>query len=243
MELAPLALVFALVLATAHVAGGRLRGLDVVPRSAVLSAGSGVSVAYVFVHLLPEVAHVQADLRDLTTTGLVSYLEHHAWLLALAGLVVFYGLELLARRAGASPGDGGPHPDLVGWVHIASYSLYNGIVGVLLVERAHESTLTLVLFAVAMGLHMLVNDHGLRADHGRLYRDRGRWIVSAAVVGGWAIGTLVGVTTAVLGMLLAFLAGGVVMNVLKEELPEDRQSRWLPFLVATVAYAALLLLV
>ncbi len=62
------------------------------------------------------------------------------------------------------------------------------------------------------------------------------------MVVGWALGALTGVTTAVLGMLLAFLAGGVVMNVLKEELPEDRESRWGPFVVATVAYAALLLL-
>ena len=237
-----LALVAAAVLAAVHLLGDRLGGLDVVPRSAVLSAGSGVSVAYVFVHLLPEVARVEDELGELVTTGPLRYLEHHAWLLALAGLVVFYGLELLARRVRGGPPTTGPTPDLVGWVHVASYSLYNALVGVLLVERAHEATAALVLFAIAMGLHMLVNDHGLRADHGRLYRDRGRWLVASAVVAGWALGALTGVTTAVLGMLLAFLAGGVVMNVLKEELPEDRESRWGPFVAATVAYAALLLL-
>lgn len=201
-----------------------------------------MSVAYVFVHLLPEVAHVEQELGELASGSPLRYLEHHAWLLALAGLAVFYGLELLARRARRPSSGAGPRPDLVGWVHVASCSLYNGIVGVLLVERAHESTTTLALFAVAMGLHMLVNDHGLRADHGRLYRDRGRWIVSLAVVAGWGLATLTGASTPVVGMLLAFLAGGVVMNVLKEELPEDRQSRWGPFVVAAAAYAALLLL-
>ena len=241
MEFAPTALAAALVLAMAHVAGGRIRGLDVIPRSALLSAGSGVSVAYVFVHLLPELAHVQDEVDELGG-GVLPYVERHAWLMALVGLLVFYGLELLARRSVAGPTDAGPHPDLVGWVHIASYSLYNGIVGYLLVERAHESTSALVLFAIAMALHMLVNDHGLRADHGRLYRRFGRWIVAAAVVGGWALAAATDVTSAVLGLLLAFLAGGVVMNVFAEELPEGRQSRWGPLAGAAAAYTALLLL-
>lgn len=242
MEFAPAALVAALVLATAHVAGGRIRALDVVPRSALLSAGSGVSVAYVFVHLLPELAHVQDEVSEVVSGGVLSYLERHAWLMALVGLLVFYGLELLARRDGSGPTDDGPHPDLVGWVHVASYSLYNGIVGYLLVERARTSTTTLALFAVAMALHMLVNDHGLRADHGRLYRRWGRWVVAAAVVTGWALAATTDVTSAGLGLLLAFLAGGVVMNVFKEELPEDRRSRWGPLAGAAMAYTALLLL-
>jgi hypothetical protein len=39
----------------------------------------------------------------------------------------------------------------------------------------------------------------------------------------------------------AFLAGGVVLNVLKEELPDGRESRFLPFLAGPGACAALLL--
>ena len=42
-------------------------------------------------------------------------------------------------------------------------------------------------------------------------------------------------------MLFAFLAGGIVLNVLKEELPRERKSRFWAFALGTVAYAALLL--
>jgi hypothetical protein len=45
----------------------------------------------------------------------------------------------------------------------------------------------------------------------------------------------------VLALLFAFLAGGVVLNVLKEELPDERESRFWPFLAGAGAYAALLL--
>lgn len=44
-------------------------------------------------------------------------------------------------------------------------------------------------------------------------------------------------------MLVAFLGGGVIVNVLKEELPEERESRFSAFGLAGLAYAALLLAV
>jgi hypothetical protein len=41
--------------------------------------------------------------------------------------------------------------------------------------------------------------------------------------------------------MFAFLAGGIILNVLKEELPEERESRFSAFTAGTAAYAALLL--
>ena len=40
----------------------------------------------------------------------------------------------------------------------------------------------------------------------------------------------------------AFIAGAIILNVLKEELPEERQSRFIPFILGVVLYGALLLL-
>lgn len=42
-------------------------------------------------------------------------------------------------------------------------------------------------------------------------------------------------------MLTAFLAGGVVLNVLKEELPEERESSFGAFAVGATLYAAIVL--
>ncbi len=50
------ALLMALFLAAVHLFSGRLYFLDSVPRSRWLSIAGGVSVAYVFVNLLPELA-------------------------------------------------------------------------------------------------------------------------------------------------------------------------------------------
>lgn len=206
-----------------------------VPRSWLLSAGSGIAVAYVFVHLLPELAEVQERLAEAVAGGWLSYLETHAWIVALVGLGVFYGLELAARRRG-------PGSHEVGWIHISSYAIYNGVVGYLLHQRAQTGLTTFVLFAVAMAVHFVVNDHGLREHHAELYEGPGRWIAAGGVLAGWALGTVVSVTEAALGLLIAFLGGGIVMNVLKEELPEDRESRWTAFVGGAAAYTALLVI-
>lgn len=226
----------AVVLALVHVLGGRLR-LQAVPRSAVLSAASGVSVAYVFVHLLPEVAEIGASLEG---SGAVGAVERWEWVLALAGLVVFHGLELWLRR---TQDDDGTRRDRDGWLHLAVYALYTSLVGYLLLEQAEVADSSLVLFTIAMALHLLVNDHGLREEHGRLYERRGRWLLVGAVVLGNLVSLVVRLPEEQLAPPLAFLAGAIVLTVLKEELPRDRRSRIGPFVGGAVLYAALLLAV
>jgi mannose/cellobiose epimerase-like protein (N-acyl-D-glucosamine 2-epimerase family) len=39
----------------------------------------------------------------------------------------------------------------------------------------------------------------------------------------------------------SFLAGGIIMSVLKEELPAERQSRFWPFALSAALYGVLLL--
>ena len=92
-----------------------------------------------------------------------------------------------------------------------------------------------------MALHFVVNDFGLREHHKKMYDHTGRWILAAAVVTGWVIGVGIELSQAAIAVLFAFLAGGVVLNVLKEELPEERESRFWAFAVGALGYAALLL--
>ncbi len=236
-------LLAAVGLALTHLFAGKLRFLDGTPRSVWLSVAGGVSVAYVFVHLLPEVSEVQETLADALGTTL-GFLENHGYLLALLGLIVFYGLE---RAASASRKQrGGKHQATstgVFWLNIGSFAVYNLLIGYLLVRRPEQGLLELVWFAVAMALHFVVNDFGLREHHKTAYTRVGRWVLGAAVLLGWLAGLIGEVSEAALALPLAFLAGGVVLNVLKEELPAERESRFWPFTAGAVVYAALLVLI
>lgn len=59
-----LTFIAALVLTLTHLAAGRLSKLHSLPRSRWLSMAGGVAVAYVFVHLLPELAQGQQVMED-----------------------------------------------------------------------------------------------------------------------------------------------------------------------------------
>ena len=233
-------------LAAVHLFAGRLRFLDVVPRSRLLSLAGGASVAYVFVHALPELERVGATLDR--RVGALAFVEEHAYLVALLGFVVYYGLERFVRRSGSrrsgadASGGGTPVPEGVFWLHVGSFVVYNGLVGYLLFHREAPGIGALALFAIAMGLHFVVNDYGLRDHHRETYHRYGRWLLAGAVVVGGALGALTEVDRAALGALFAFLAGGVVLNVIKEELPPERESRFSAFAAGAGAYAALLLL-
>jgi hypothetical protein len=236
------ALVAVVVLAALHMAAGGMRFLAGTPRSRVLSAAGGISVAYVFVHLLPEIARGSETIEE-AAEGTAPFLEEHAFLIALLGLAVFYGLE---RRTSASSGrhqDGQETEETDAatfWVSMASFAVYNALVGYLLLHREEDGLVQLALFAVALGLHFLVNDYGLREDHGDDYDRVGRWVLAGAILVGWGIGMATSISEAAIAVLLAFLGGGIVLNVLKEELPAERQSRFSAFALGTLVYATLL---
>lgn len=227
-----------------HVFGGRLAFLAGTPRSVWLSFAGGVSVAYVFVHLLPELAEHQETIGERARdSGLLGSAESHAYLIALLGLALFYGLERFARTAGGRrEGDGKAGTPLpVFWIHLGSFALYNVLIGYLLVHREEADLRGLIIYAVAMSLHFVVNDQGLRDQHGQTYHRYGRWLLAVAPVAGFLLGIGIEVSPLLLSALFAFLAGGVILNVLKEELPEERKSRFWAFAGGAALYSALLL--
>lgn len=237
-----IAAAFALI----HLIGGRLDFLRVTPRSVWLSAAGGVSVAYVFVHLLPELAEYQETLGEALPDagGILSGPERHSYLLALIGLATFYGLDRLARQSARSEHRAGREPRAsngVFWIHLSSFAVYNLLIGYLLLHREEADLRGLVIYGFAMALHFVVNDQGLREQHGDSYDRAGRWLLAAAPPAGWTLGLATTISPAVVSGLFAFLAGGVVLNVLKEELPEDRESKFWSFAAGTAAYASLLL--
>jgi zinc transporter ZupT len=241
--LVSLTALLAVGLAAIHLYSGRMRFLDVLPRSRWLSVAGGISVAYVFVHLLPDLAEEQETIREVAGESF-NFLEYHVYLVALIGLAAFYGLERSAktsRRRKRTAGDEDSTEAGVFWVHAASFTVYNALIGYLLLHREEPGVWSLILFAFAMGVHFVVNDYGLRRDHKGTYDRIGRWVLAAGILAGWVVGLFFEVSEAAIAVLFGFLAGGVIMNVLKEELPEDHESRFWAFALGAAAYAVILL--
>jgi hypothetical protein len=235
-------LLVALVFAAIHLLGRALTFLRTTPRSVWLSAAGGISVAYVFVHILPEFAHHQHefDLRG-GPLGLLDTSERHVYFVALVGLAAFYGLDSLARASARGLGRGHRPSRHVFWIHLAAYAAFNVLIGYLLLHREEPGLYGLLTYAVAMAMHFVVADQSLRRQFSPAYDGIGRWLLAAAPLLGWALGATLAVAPLAVAAMFAFLAGGIVLSVLKEELPEEHESHFWAFALGTGLYAALLL--
>lgn len=227
-----------------HLFASRLSLLEGTGRSPWLSAAGGVSIAYVFVDAFPGLAEAQAALG--TAFEGMPYAERHAYLIALIGLLTFYGLEMIVARSQRTRAVAEAHPETttamgVFWLHMASFAVYNALIGYLLVRGEGHSLSALLFYFIAMAVHFALNDHGFRQDHRDTYMRVGRWLLGAAIVAGWLVGVATEISAAATGVLIAFLAGGVVMNVMKEELPGHGARGFVPFAMGAAVYSLLLL--
>ena len=156
-------------------------------------------------------------------------------------------------------------------MHLVSFSIYNVLSGYLLVRRGEadhegsaehgvvadhggeaseagssilfqEAEISLVTFAVALAIHFLVTDYGLREDFREGYMKLGRWVLCGAAILGWLLGVFVALPEIAVLAIMALLGGGIILNVLKEELPAERQSRFGAMIAGAVGYAVLLAL-
>lgn len=163
------------------------------------------------------------------------------WIVGLTGMSIFYSVESMTRRSRQGMRAVPSSSDGAFWISMASYSLYNSVIAYLLHERADEGTRSLALFVVAIGLHFVVNDFSLREHHKDRYRRVGRWLLVAAIVVGAGVGAVTALHEVVLVTAVAFIGGGVILNVFKEELPREAESRLSSFLLGAVCYTVLLL--
>ncbi len=240
VPMAIVTLLMALAFSMVHLFVGRLRFLDVTPRSRWLSFAGGVAVGYVFLHVMPELAaHATTFER---ATGLdAAAAEGAVYVLALLGLALFYGVEraIVSSRGGRQEDE---TPDrAIFWLHIGASALLVAIIAYLLNNREDVGWVGLALFFGAMILHFVTADFGTRSTHPEIYDTRGRWLLVAATMLGWAAGLLVDLPELAIGGLFAFVGGGIILLVLKEELPEERRSHFLPFALGAALYTLLVI--
>ena len=236
------------VLVVLHLLAPRVHTLPGVPQAAIGSFAGGLAVAYVFLHLLPELAEgseaVGEKLGDVVEV--TPLLDLAIFLVALTGFTVLYGLERLAVRTGSPRGELEPDADDppagVYWLHLSTFAVYNALITYTMPLRFRTGVTFALLFAVAMGLHFVLTDRSLSEHYPRRFRRTGRFLLSGALLVGWGAAALFAPTSTIVVVLLtALLGGGILLNVFKEELPNlGRRSSFAWFLGGLVLYAALL---
>jgi hypothetical protein len=243
------ALVLAVVLAALHLLAPRIRTIPFIPERATGSFAGGLAVAYVFLHLLPELVEgneaIGEALDDVVQTS--PLLDLAIFLVALAGFTIFYGLERLAEGHGDGAPVAGTERTSNGGVyalHLGSFMVYNALITYTMALRLRTGIDFALLFTAAMGLHFVLTDRGLEQHYPRRFDHRSRLGLAGALLVGWGLSAVFAPTSTVLvALLTALLGGSILLNVFKEEIPSNRGSSFAWFLTGLTLYSALLTLV
>ena len=100
-----------------------------------------------------------------------------------------------------------------------------------------------LLLFIAVAFHYAINDRNLREHNKRAYDRIGRWVLAVAILGGWMLRLVMPVGELGIAIIKAFLAGGLILNVLKRELPDRQESCFWSFVWGAGVYTTLLLLI
>ena len=230
----------ALLFAATFLAGGHVR----VPPFLMggvrgsISFGGGMSIAYVFVHVMPELH----DVRHAFATSVSVPLRYEGmaiYFVALAGFMLFYALDHLRNhlRDAVPAGEGRP----AFRIHLGGFTPYVLLMAYLLVRNLDEAPAATALYTVAIVFHFKSIDRSLDVEHGHAYQRVGRLVLGGAALLGWGLGLLFALPRDVLALLMAFVSGSIIMNSAIMELSLEKRERFWPFVTGGLVYGLVLL--
>jgi len=146
----------ALVLAAAHFFAYRVSRLSTKTQDVLASVGGGAAIAYIFVHLMPELAVGGRDLTELdiaqfTPTPIT---EAGLFLTAMVGLVAFFILDVRTEEGLASTRRSYR-------IHMLSFASISAIYAYTLPSTISTGWDYAILFTVVIGAHLLLADRAL----------------------------------------------------------------------------------
>ena len=185
---------------------------------AFVSFAGGTAVAYVFLHMLPDLVEYNKPIGEflLASKWLTPFTELLIYIVALFGFLIYYGFDLLAERYREKGHDDG----LVYGLHLGMFCLYNFLITYTMSLRARSSITATVLFTIAMALHFVLTDRKFCRFYNERFNHVGRFILMCALLVGWLCSVIFDpVNVLFAAFMVAFLAGSVLLNVFREELP------------------------
>lgn len=229
-----------LLLSLVHLNAANFRRIPLFRYSVWVSLAAGVSVSYVFLMLLPKLAQSDVVLANTLDNG--DELKYQAFFLAMFGLVAFYGVEKALSKAARES-----RPEnlaAIFWARVGLFALYNIPIGYLISYQLQQGgERALFLYIIAIALHLIVVDSALLKGHHGKEAMQARIVLALGLLTGWLCSVLALLSEPVLAAIMALLAGAMMLVVLKEELPTQRESHFISFAVGAFSYALLLVMI
>jgi len=203
------------------------------------SFGGGAGLAYVFIHLLPELASGGRTISD--AVGMQRYLptemtESLLFGVTLLGVLIPYASGVLLAQKQRSIGWIGP-------IRLSTFALVSYLYAYSLPSLLTTGISYGLLFTLAISVHVLLADRTLASDHPLAFRRRFRWIGTAALfLGAIQAAVLHPISDLHLAVATAFVGGGLLISVFREELPDAKHSSLSWFSMGLLTMMVLLLI-
>ena len=207
-------LVVALILGAAHLIAPRAYAARKDPARQV-AFGGGLSLAYVFLHLIPSLDAFQAVVGQ------------RIYFVALLGFVAVYALDVRFQPPREH------HPTKY-HAYLGVFFLYNGLLVFTLALNLPSTPILTLVFALSLALDVFNTDLEMQADYGSRFVKSGRWVLLAGVAIGYALSLIRHPNPLVVDILTAGLAGFLMFHTFDGLLPASRNKNFRAF-VAGIA--------
>ena len=203
------------------------------------SIGGGAGLGYLFVHLLPELTSGGDTISE--AVGMHSYVpsaltESLLFLIVLLGVLIPYALGVISTQKPSSS-------QWTGIIRLALFSMVSYLYAYSLPSLLTTGISYGLLYTVAISAHVLLADRVLDQNHKQAFRHRFRWLGSSALVLGTIHAAIFHpISDLTLAVATAFIGGGLLISVFREELPNPNQSRLSWFFLGLITMITLLLL-
>ena len=203
------------------------------------SIGGGAGLGYLFVHLLPELASGGSTISKVIGTHLYlpsALTESLLFLIVLLGVLIPYTLKVISTHSPSGA-------QWTGIIHLALFTLVSYLYAYSLPSLLTTGIIYGLLYTIAISAHILLADRVLDRNHKKAFRRRFRWLGSCALILGTIhAAVLHPISDLTLAVATAFIGGGILISVFREELPSPSQSRLCWFFLGLITMVVLLLL-
>ncbi len=187
----------------------------------------GVAIGYVFLYLLPKLSDYTDSIRVEGVQGVWEILDYRVYLYGLLGCTFYYFVDQYKAQENRKHIE----PEIL---HGSGFFIYSMLTGYILANWSRPGLIPVFLAGGILTLHMLAVNHQVRTWHSRAFDNYFRWLFALALIIGWAAGIFLDVPKELEIVVTGMLAGGIITNIMNEELPDKEPRKILPFIAGVV---------
>ena len=110
------------------------------------------------------------------------------------------------------------------------FFIYNVLTGYVLANWSRPGIIPVFLAGSVLTMHLLGVNHQMRQWNGRVFDNYFRWLFAVAIIIGWSAGAFLVIPRELEIIVTGVLAGGIITNIMIEEMPSQQPGKIRPFL-------------